>query len=371
MCHEIAERCLLDGGDPQRFIGEEFHIDGHDLVFTKDLADCMIADLYEVRDTFTDGVMHIEARVKLDWPLGPGESGTADICGKTWNGVIQVQDWKFGEGIKVEAERNEQMMLYAIGAIQMFWPKDGPDTKVKLKILQPRIRYGNSEWETTIGELWRWAEEEVVPAIEEINTGMAPYNPGPKQCFWCPKKKGAPWLNIPPCAAYEQFNLTIARKMFDDLDVSALLGTEPTKVPTTSVDPRMRVWLLDHADMFTDWLKDLKDDVHRDLEAGRDHMAPGKKLIAGRGGHRKYDDGKMSEVERLARQQLGDKAYETKLLSPAQLESALGQTVFDLLFDGLVVQPPGKPVIADIGHPKPALPTLKQHFSAIPESTVT
>lgn len=368
MLHEIAERCLLDGGDPHRFIGEEFDIDGHHCVMTKDMADCMVADLYDVRDQFTDGELHIETRVKLDFPLGEGESGTADIAGKTWDGTIHIQDWKFGEGIKVDAEENEQLMLYGIGSIALYWPKAPPETKVKLTIRQPRIRDGNSDWDTTIGDLWRWANEVVVPAIEEIRSGMAPYNPGPKQCFWCPKKKGAPSLNIPPCVAYEQFNLGIARKMFTDLDMAALLGTEPTEIPQTSVDPHMRVWLLDHADMFTDWLKDLKDQIHRDLEAGRGEMAPGKKLVAGRGGHRKYTDATLSVVEQLARQQLGDLAYETKILSPAQLERAMGAPLFDLLFDGLVEQPKGKPVIADIGHPKPALPTLRDILGSIPES---
>lgn len=368
MLHEIAERCLLDGGDPHRFIGEKFEIDGHHLEMTKDMADCMVADLYDVRDIFTDGELHIETRVKLDWPLGEGESGTADISGKTWNGIIRIDDWKFGEGIKVDAEHNEQMSLYGIGAILEFWPDDPPDTKVHLTIRQPRIRDGNSTWETTIGELMTWAEEVVVPAIAEIKSGTAPFNPGPKQCYWCPAKKGNIDLNIPPCAAHEQFNLGIARRMFTDLDVASLLGAEPTEVPTSSVDPHMRIWLLDHADMFTDWLKDLKDQIHNDLEAGRDHMAPGKKLIEGRAGHRKYKESEQATVEKLARQQLGDGAYDVSLKSPAQLEIALGKPLFDLLFDGLVEQSRGKPIIADMGHPKPALPSLRQQLGSIPES---
>ena len=368
MLHEVAEECLLDGGEPHRYIGRKYDIDGFDdLEVTKDMADSMVADLYAVRDDFIDGEFHVESRVPLDFPLGPGESGTADIVGLTWRKIIKVKDWKFGEGIIVDAEWNEQMMLYGIGAIVKHYPEyiDKPETPVELEILQPRIRGAGSTWCTTVGELWKWAEEEVVPKIEIINAGKGTFNPGPKQCFWCDGKKGAPELGIKRCAAYELYNLNIARKAFGDLDAAALLGVDPTPTVVKEVEPEMRVWLLDNADMFTSWLADLKDIVHKDLEAGRDDQAPGKKLVQGRMGHRKYNKDRIDEIEELARQQLEDEAYDTNLKSPAQLKKALGEDVFDLLFSDLITQDRGQPIIVDIGHPKPALKTLKEAFGKI------
>lgn len=372
LMHDIADRCLKDGGDPHRFIGEKSVIDGFHVEFVKDMADCMIAPLYAVRDDFVDGQMFSEIRVDLAYPLGPGESGTTDICGIDWRKTIHVKDWKFGQGVVVEAEENEQGMLYAIGAIRQIYPAlwHNDDQKVLIEIIQPRVRDGGSKWETTVGYLRKWADEVVVPKIAEIHSGVAPYTPGPKQCQWCPAKRGSPSLGIAPCRAFTNHNMNYAKSMFGDLETAIALDLVPTPTPVEALSPQQRVWMLDHANMFTGWLELLSDRVRRDLEMGNLDQAPGKKLVAGRASARSYKTGMSVAAEKIARKQIGAAALTTPtLLSPAQLEIALGKTLYDLLIDPLVEQRPGHPVIVDLSHPKPALANVRDKFAAISEES--
>ena len=62
-----------------------------------------------------DCEMVVEYRVDLSAWL-PGDSGTLDL-GIITPTMVYINDEKFGQGVLVEAERNKQQMLYALG----FW----------------------------------------------------------------------------------------------------------------------------------------------------------------------------------------------------------------------------------------------------------
>lgn len=369
MLHEVADRCLEDGGDPHRFIGDIFEIDGYTFVFDQGHADCMVADLYDIRDQAIGGVIYGETKVDLTDPLGEGEAGTADIILLDYKKELHVQDWKFGEGILVDAEENEQMKLYGRGAINTHFPEllKKPDTLVHLTVRQPRIQGGGSTWTTTVGDLLAWCEDVVKPKVAEINSGNGVFNPGKKQCHWCKARKGAPELGKPPCKAYQKMQRDIARMAFSNYDEAMNLGVEPVLANVEEMSPEERVWLHDNADMFKTFLSELSDRLRTDLEYGREGMAPGKKLIAGRAGARTFPDKVIDKAGEIAKKALGDAAFQTKLLSPTQLEKELGGPVFELLLGELVYQSPGKPVIVDVRHPKPALPTVKDGFTDISE----
>ena len=369
MMHDVAERCVKDGGLPHRFIGEFFEIDGYTFMFNEGHADCMVADLYDIRETFLNGEVFTEIRVPLEYPLGAGESGTADIVGRTWRGVLHVEDWKFGEGIIVEAEMNFQGMLYAAGALQKIYPEawENPTQRVVIRIRQPRVMGGGSTWETTVGFLRQWCEEVVVPKIAEINEGRGVFQPGEKQCRFCKARLGNSDLGIEPCAAYQNHNLEFARKVFGNLDLAAGLGAEPEPTKQRELTPEIRVWLLDHADMFKDWLADLADQARADLERGRKHLVPGKKLVLGRSGPTRYKQPVQAEV--VAERFLGDEGFERKLRTPTQMKDRLGEHAFDLLFGGLYEQPAGRPVIVDESNPKPAIPTMADKIGPIPKES--
>ena len=68
----------------------------------------------------------------------PGVFGSADIIGRRGKTAI-VLDWKFGNGVIVDAEENEQLMFYAAAAMRTpaaKWAFEGV-TEVELVIIQP------------------------------------------------------------------------------------------------------------------------------------------------------------------------------------------------------------------------------------------
>lgn len=378
MLHYVAEECLINAIEPYDFVGKTYVVPHEDELYeitdpkqnhhgedecfvftvTKDHADCMIADLHEIRVLVEDGEMHVESRVKLDFPLGEGEAGTADLVIKDWRGEIWVCDWKFGAGVPVDPEENEQLKLYAIGAIAMHFPEmlapggEYEDAKIHIKIMQPRAQGGGGTWTTTFGELWdwgRWVQEQV----EIINGPNPPYKPGEKQCKWCKARKGDPDLGIAPCAAYTGHMMKAARTMFPDLDTAVELDIETDTVEFAELDVATRVWLFDNSKMIKDWLEDLHENLFKDLKAGR--PVPRKKLVAGRKGKRTFIKDMADEAEAVVESLLGDEAYEMKLKSPSQVNDAVGDEVYDLLVSGLVQQAPAKPVIVDESNPKPKI----------------
>ena len=111
---------------------------------------------HDVVQTYVDWVklearghqLLVEQRVDYSDVIGvPDSFGTADaiiLAGDT----IKICDLKTGRGVKVDAEENEQLMLYALGALEVFGLV-GDFKRAKLVIVQPRL--GNiSEWEVTI-----------------------------------------------------------------------------------------------------------------------------------------------------------------------------------------------------------------------------
>lgn len=90
----------------------------------------------------------VEQRVDYSDVIGvPDSFGTADAIILAGD-VIKICDLKTGRGVKVDAEQNEQLMLYALGALEVFGPV-GDFKRAKLVIIQPRIG-SLSEWEVEI-----------------------------------------------------------------------------------------------------------------------------------------------------------------------------------------------------------------------------
>lgn len=391
--HWVAEQCLLDGGDPTRFSEKWYYVDddrdpeeidptkwfqpfkdgqrvdveteaegdddfhGFYFFLKTDYCEKMMKDLAETRELAEDGEIYIESRVPLDYPLGKGESGTADICLRAADGDIYVRDWKFGEGIKVEAENNEQLSLYAIGAIKKHWPDTDENTTVHIDILQPLV--GNGEggrWTTTVGDLYVWADNEVLPRIEEIHDpDRAKFAPSKKACRWCKARKGNVKLGRKPCEAHQVLNLKIARMAMPDLDACVELGLEGETELEPAENIKTLLFIMEHADLFKAWLKEVHDTIHDDLRTGR-RKVPGKKLVPGRAGHRKFIESKTDEIEETV---LGlvekDEAFTTTMKSPSQLNDLLGDEVYDLFLKAFVAQSKPKAVIVDESNPKPRI----------------
>lgn len=74
-------------------------------------------------------------------------SGIAD-CILLYGDTVHVIDFKYGKGVPVSAEKNPQLMLYALGAYQAYRMLY-PISKAKLTIVQPRLD-SISDWECPV-----------------------------------------------------------------------------------------------------------------------------------------------------------------------------------------------------------------------------
>ena len=71
----------------------------------------------------------------------PEGFGTGDLV-IVADGVIEVIDFKGGRGVRVDANCNSQLMLYALGALLEFDPLYDIH-HVRMTIVQPRLNKGN------------------------------------------------------------------------------------------------------------------------------------------------------------------------------------------------------------------------------------
>ena len=254
----------------------------------------------------------------------PGGFGRAD-CVNLHRRTLRVVDLKYGRGVPVSAERNPQLMLYALGAFDTFGPITDPD-RVVLVAHQPRLDTV-SEWEVSVRSLLAWGGGEVRRRAAAALAPGAPRIPG-DQCRFC--------LAKPTCPALAR--LTEATTMVE-------LGGEPPP-PERLTDEQVRR-ALDARDTVLDWFRSIEDLVRERVACGG---FPGWKLVAGRA-NRAWGD--PAEAERVLASLLGDGAFTRTLLTPAAAERAVGRGGREAL--PAVVRGEGRPTLVQEDDGRPAL----------------
>lgn len=154
-----------------------------------------------------DGERHIEQRVDISryTPI-PGQFGSCDFACVMRNGKLVIIDLKMGTGVKVYAERNHQLALYALGFMEKFdWLYAFND--VDVCVSQPRLDHFD-RWETTADELRAFGEEMKGRFTIALQPD-APFGPDEKACKFCPVKA--------TCPALAQRAQELALGMFDVL----------------------------------------------------------------------------------------------------------------------------------------------------------
>jgi hypothetical protein len=254
--------------------------------------------------------------------------GTAD-CILISGGTIHVIDFKYGkspEG-RVEAEKNPQMMLYALGAYEAYKILY-PIEKISLSIVQPRLSDGISEWSCTLKELLEFGafvQERAKLAV----AGKGEYHPGIKICRFCRARA--------KCRARADENVKLAF-MVD-------------KKPPLITNEEAGQYLLEGQDV-AKWLSDLKDCALAECLAG--HEIPGWKAVEGRGSRNWTDmDDAFSE---LTRRGISETVlWERKPLTLAQIEKVVGKKDFESFVGDKVVKAPGKPALVKESDKRPAI----------------
>ena len=278
--------------------------------------------------TCPDPVVLIEQRVDFTrWV--PDGFGTAD-CILIADGVLNIVDYKHGKGVEVSAVANPQMMLYALGALEIF---DGiyDIDEVCMTIFQPR-KSNVSVYGMAKDALLEWAQSELAGKAELAFAGQGDFQCG-EWCRFCKAKA--------ECRERAAANLELARYEFqapallEDDEIADILGK---------------------VDALVAWATDVKEYALQQAVSGKEWS--GWKLVEGRS-NRKYTNDAIvaATVERA-----GFDPYERKLLGITAMQKVLGKTRFEELLAPYIEKPQGKPTLVPESDRRPAMNTAKNDF---------
>lgn len=157
----------------------EYYTDEAESVTDKYVSFC-IETLEAVRAGCAAPLILVEHRLDYSEYV-PGGYGTGDLV-IVADGVCEVIDFKGGRGVRVDADHNSQLMLYALGALLEFDPLYDIHT-IRMNIIQPRLS-NFSAFEMTADDLIQWAETEVRPKAMLAYVGKGDFCAG-DHCRFC------------------------------------------------------------------------------------------------------------------------------------------------------------------------------------------
>lgn len=350
--HAVREACLREHRNVEEFVGEKIEADGQLFEVTADWVDYLQPGIDQIREF--KGAWVFEYRVEMD-PWIPGGFGTLDAGGIS-DELIIIDDLKFGRGVLVNAERNKQLMIYALGFWMNYARHHTKATRFLLRIDQPRVSGRGSEWEVSLDQLLLFAEEVAAAAIATLDPD-APLVPSEKGCRFCRAAKNA------SCYALDQFILDLLGLSLEDLDNPRT--QEPTMIEYDKLDPERRSYVLTHTGMIRSWLTNLHNVALSDAQAGQD--VPGFKAVATLG-DRSWTSEAEAEAFFKGRVPAKD-MYSQKLKSPAQMEKVAGTRVWTKAERELVHRPAGKPALVPESDPRPALIPLQDLLEDLDDPT--
>ena len=320
--HEICEYCLAQWNagvwEPDPF-GEELPElkDDHLMhpLFKQEMfkharnyCDFVMNENYNLEKSDGACKMLLEEKVDIS-EYAPECFGSVD-CQLVGRDTLIVIDLKYGEGVKVYAERNTQMMLYALGAI-----KGRPSIKtVRLVIAQVRLNHFDV-WEISANDLLQWADKVLKPTAKKAFAGKGEQKMG-DWCGFCPVK----------AQCRKQYEAVV--NDFDKYEYPELLTEEEI------------CDLIEKIDKYKGWLESVNKFVYD--EALRGHKWKGYKLVSGRSS-RVITDEEAIRQDLLSKKYLEDEIFNIKLKGIGDLEKLVGKKQFSALYGQYVKSKPGNP----------------------------
>ena len=259
-----------------------------------------------------------------------GVFGNADLVGRIGERCI-VLDWKFGDGVMVEAEESYQGLFYAAAAKKtssLYWAANGT-SEVEIIIVQPpHIR----RWVTTWNRVDAF-ERELVAAVKLAQRPDAPVEMG-DWCRWCTAKPICPQMT------------------------GAVDRVTHTALATVDSDQLSQALAL--ADRLEAFIGDARKLAQERLEKGM--AVPGYKLVPKRA-VRQWVKPAEVEHELIALGLPRDQVVKEEIISPAQAEKVLKKSKLALP-DDLVVAVSSGNTPAPESDPRPAVMVLGEQLRA-------
>lgn len=351
--HELAAVALANGNDAAAYLGRVIQVNGKGWEVTDDMAGHVQKYLNYVRSI--GGELMVEQRLSIEAiTKEPGAKGTSDAVILAGEELVIV-DLKYGRGVKVDADENEQLQIYALAALGEF-EFLGDFQRVRMVIVQPRLDH-IGEWDCSIADLREFGQKvtrgaERCFAALEYHGNYAELHakyltPGNDQCRFCKAKAICPTLT-------EHVLSTVAD---DFVDVSKPVAPQLEHAAERTFDNATLGNLLGAADLIEGWCKAIRAKAEAELLAG--HPVPGYKLVEGRRGSRRWtNDAEVEQTMKSMRMKL-EEMYDFSLISPTTAEKlhkagTIGPRQWPKLQE-LITQSEGKPSVAPEYDKRPAL----------------
>lgn len=293
--------------------------------------------LEETKRECKDPLVLIEQKLDFSCYV-PDGFGTGD-CLIVADRLLHIIDFKYGQGILVDAVENPQMMLYALGALRLFDSLYDIE-KVSMSIFQPR-RENVSTWTISVDELRDWADNTLKPKADQAYKGEGDYIPG----SWCTFCKAAV-----KCRARAEAKLQLAQYEF--------------AMPPLLTDAEIED-ILSRLDDLTKWANEIQA-YAQDAAINHGKEWSGFKLVESRTNRKYTDEAAVAEAANAAGYH---DIYKKSLISITEMERLMGKKTFADILGGLVEKPKGKPTLVPASDKRPAIYTTgaNQEFTEITE----
>lgn len=275
--------------------------------------DFVMEQLENIKQYCKDPIILIEQKVDFSEYVPEG-FGTAD-CLIVSDERLHIIDFKYGQGVLVDAYDNPQMKCYALGALNMY------DTlydikEVIMSIFQPR-RENVSTWRIATEELKKWAEEILKPKADIAIKGEGEYCCGD----WCKFCKAAV-----RCRARAEEKLKLAKDEF--------------RLPPLLTDSEIEEILFVIPDL-NKWANDIMA-YATDMAVNHGKEWDGFKVVEGRS-VRKYKD-EDAVIEKAKENGYTD-IFKSSLITLTEMQKLMGKKNFDEILGDLIIKPKGKPTL--------------------------
>ena len=289
--------------------------------FTDDYRDYIMDLVGQAKTHCKDPVTLIEQHLDFSCYV-PDGFGTGDFL-LVADKELNVVDFKYGRGVAVYADHNPQMMLYALGALNLFDCLYDIE-KVTMTIFQPRLS-SISTWTISTEELYQWAEEVLKPKAELAAKGEGDFVSG-SWCRFCKARN--------TCRARAESFLELARMEFQP---PALLSDEEVAE------------VMEKADELSKWASDVMAYAQAEAIENGKHWN-GYKLVEGRS-VRKFSD--EAKVEAAAKEAGYTDIYNKSLITLTAFEKLMGKEAFAEILGQYVTKPAGKLTLVPVSDKRP------------------
>lgn len=341
--HEFVEFILSTGRDPrdweggvvdlqakttgEKFIADMAELDDRQRYFEIDADMCegveLVQEVLAKHYSPDDGdVLMLETRLDMSW-IHPALFGTGDIIVyKPKTKHLIVLDFKYGKGVAVDVEDNEQVLTYSVGANRLF--ADQGVERLTCVIIQPRAFHVDGpvrEEDVDILDLdiFEATLREKAAQTDDPN----PHLVAGDQCSFCPASH-----------ACEEFRLYVTEAInIDPLDLDGEDITENDLPKLTELTPERLGRLVRAADLIKGWIRRVLQHAHNEGLEGR--VPDGTKMVEKRA-YRKFTAAPDDVIGVLDLEGFDEDDYmtEPKLRSVAQIEKLVGKKKFGDIFAG-------------------------------------